>query len=754
MSVQHLGSSSGTADSLVNLTLGFSPTGSWTIGMWMQFAHASWVDGKEDVTLNISSPNMGGAHGMIVDLETELNVLIFGPAGPGYDLFTLSAVEDNDWWFVAYDHVGGTTQYTVRYRREGETTFGSHVLDIGLELNLFDQLHIGTSTSPSGNDYVTDGLSRGFFAQATAMNDATLLTASQAAALGTAPAGTNVHWLPLSGATGAGTNGGTGTNWTVTGTLLDSADNPTDSSGVTSAIAADVSADFVVSSALFSLSAAVPSASTLRAQQRAKGFPPRAPLPGIVTLGRGTLVAPTVKYSTLAASIANDFTVAATINRAQLPSAAFAQPAPMALGLSTGAPARLVAPPRTLLGTGLLVSGAATLTAVTGTLAASITNDFVVTAVAAETIPGALAVSIADDFVVAGALAESYPATLAADITSDFVVAGALSTALGADLATAIDITADFVPAVALSEAIPATLASDITGDFTVALVSVAANGATFTGAVEIGADFAVAGALTESIPGAIAAAIENDFVVAGSGVAANPVSGAIASDITADFSAGSALTEAIPATLAVSIAGDFVVAGSVASADAVTSTLAASIAADFSATGSLAHTTNGDTVIQIAITNDFVVAALAVETIPSTVSFDIAGDFTVAAVVLLAVTVTGSAAIANDFAAAGSLVEELPSLVAAVITDDFVAAASLTATNNVAASVAVDITTDFVVTGNLAAAVNVGAVTAVDITTDFVAGLIAQVGALFVPVSKTGRKIRAANYDPRRRKV
>lgn len=116
--------------------------------------------------------------------------------------------------------------------------------------------------------------------------------------------------------------------------------------------------DFITSAAIYVDAGVggVQAATQLRTQQRVKGFPPRAPLPGISRLGLGLLTAVTIQFSVgvMAATMAGTGGLSAT---PLIPIAAgMAQPRPMAY--SFGMAARFPGPPPPLLGSGLLVAGA------------------------------------------------------------------------------------------------------------------------------------------------------------------------------------------------------------------------------------------------------------------------------------------------------------------------------------------------------------------------------------------------------------
>jgi hypothetical protein len=89
----------------------------------------------------------------------------------------------------------------------------------------------------------------------------------------------------------------------------------------------------------------------LRTQQRAKGFPPRSPLPGVARLGIGLLVAQ-LTTGQLSATISGAGDLSGSLTAS--PVAGMAQPQPMAYATALGT--RFPGPPRPLLGSGLLIS--------------------------------------------------------------------------------------------------------------------------------------------------------------------------------------------------------------------------------------------------------------------------------------------------------------------------------------------------------------------------------------------------------------
>lgn len=200
-------------------------TGDFIFGCWVHATAAGYAaadnNGLFEIGLNPADHNLG----LAVDPGAN-NLLVYAYNG-GIDAINFGTANSEAWIFVAIQHASGSSNYTVRSRLENVTTFTNvGTLSVGEQLTA-NTVTIGRSIF-FGNSI--DSSSWRFFLQATTMNDATLLTASQAFQT-FPPAGTNLHALDLDSPTNAEVNAGTGGNFTVTGTLGTDATEPTESGG-------------------------------------------------------------------------------------------------------------------------------------------------------------------------------------------------------------------------------------------------------------------------------------------------------------------------------------------------------------------------------------------------------------------------------------------------------------------------------------------------------------------------------------------
>lgn len=196
--------------------------------------------------------------------------------------------------------------------------------------------------------------------------------------------------------------------------------------------------------ATFKDAVSVTPSTPLRTQQRAPGFPPGAPLPGIARVGLGILagvVAPQSSTSGTGSAALSSFAISATgavtfdapgsaaiSSFAAAGNGVFAIPAPVASPQpqAFGAPARfsakLPAPPPLLLGSGFLVPSVVATPSFTGTGSAAF-SPFAVTASGLITFDGAGSAATSS-FVASASGAETFAATATAAM-SPFASSGA-----------------------------------------------------------------------------------------------------------------------------------------------------------------------------------------------------------------------------------------------------------------------------------------------------------------------------------------
>ena len=158
--------------------------------------------------------------------QTVMSAYLFNGLTSAFDAVNLCLNNPQQWFFVAIQHVSGSSDYTVRWRQEGETSFSSYTMHGLTQMTNPNTFYVGTNGF--GNACI-DADIRSLFCQANTMSDADLLTVSQN--LDTPPSGTNLHWLDFDSATNANVNGGTAGNWTITGTLSTSTTEPFSGTG-------------------------------------------------------------------------------------------------------------------------------------------------------------------------------------------------------------------------------------------------------------------------------------------------------------------------------------------------------------------------------------------------------------------------------------------------------------------------------------------------------------------------------------------
>jgi len=182
-----------------------SPTGSWHWGVWVRLNAYSAQFMQVLSWHNASTVFYGIDSGEVVN-NTTLDVYCTGATAQ-----SVATGSYTGWVFVSGSHVAGTSNYKISFRNEGAATLSTFTL-VGSGEHAFDVFYLFNTTF---GDPCDTNL-RSFWFKDSVLSDADLLTASSSLS---APSGTNVTFLPLDDHTTAGTNAGTGANWTVTGTL-------------------------------------------------------------------------------------------------------------------------------------------------------------------------------------------------------------------------------------------------------------------------------------------------------------------------------------------------------------------------------------------------------------------------------------------------------------------------------------------------------------------------------------------------------
>lgn len=193
-------------------------TGAWTWGAWVKVQN--YPSGA--FTQVMSLHDAGGTEFIGSDTnETSQTSLDFFTQINGGSFVPQSIITGSyvGWFFMSMSYPGSGNIYKCRIRKEGISTLTSFTVDAGAVVNDPTIFNLFSDGFASANTRL-----RSFFMQQVEMSDATLLTASSSLL---APAGTNTTFLALNDHTTAGTNTGTGANWTITGaTLTTQADEP------------------------------------------------------------------------------------------------------------------------------------------------------------------------------------------------------------------------------------------------------------------------------------------------------------------------------------------------------------------------------------------------------------------------------------------------------------------------------------------------------------------------------------------------
>ncbi len=177
----------------------------------------SFDDGASEFLLyQTSGPEFGNTSGMVQIYRN----------GSTDEVEVLSG-SDTSWIFICVRHVGGTNVYRVSYRRVQDATLTHVDLNAGAEADSMDTLHVGTD---GANEHAINAASRHFVVGTTTLTDGEVQTLSETLA---APGGSPHTYLDLDSPTNAGTNAGSGGNYTVTGTLTTESTEPALSSPIT-----------------------------------------------------------------------------------------------------------------------------------------------------------------------------------------------------------------------------------------------------------------------------------------------------------------------------------------------------------------------------------------------------------------------------------------------------------------------------------------------------------------------------------------
>jgi hypothetical protein len=192
----------------VGRTGGFPAT--FTFGVWLRINSYSTNFTQGILWAN----NLGGGGGGGVDTDesgssTTLDAYVF--KGATEDFVSILTGSYTNWVFVALTHTSGSNNFDVYWRNQEQAYLNHHTLNCGADLDL----NAGLSVA-GGSGEVSATNARNFFLKNSVLTATQILASSMSMG---APSGSNETYLVLSSATGAGTNGGTGGNWTVTGAL-------------------------------------------------------------------------------------------------------------------------------------------------------------------------------------------------------------------------------------------------------------------------------------------------------------------------------------------------------------------------------------------------------------------------------------------------------------------------------------------------------------------------------------------------------
>jgi len=208
-----------------------TPTGNWFFCCWVKQATANYVAG-DHVSMSLTQSPGGVGEGFTLDAgafaATSLSAVLFSNGGASLAHNEFLTGSDTAWVHICIQHVSASANYTVRWRKENATVYNTFTLTTGALLLLAGTDLAFFVGNDIFNEFSIDSSACQFVCQQTTISDAQLLTISQN--LSTTPSGTNLHYLILNTATNAQINGGTGGNWTVTGTLQTNPSQPTEMS--------------------------------------------------------------------------------------------------------------------------------------------------------------------------------------------------------------------------------------------------------------------------------------------------------------------------------------------------------------------------------------------------------------------------------------------------------------------------------------------------------------------------------------------
>lgn len=206
-------------------------TGDFNCGAWIRCNAGEFGGGTEHVPfyLGRGGASAGNEGGIAIDVgatnNTTISALAYTAAG-GPTIFDVFTGSFTGWAFYAFEHAAGSATYTIRWRKENEPVFQSHAI--------VNAAQFTANTSPQfdlGNDHAgehaLDSDIRHAYCQQSLLTDKQLLLLSQQ--IYDDPTGSNLHYLRLISGPQANVNRGTSANWTITGALLTTATEPSES---------------------------------------------------------------------------------------------------------------------------------------------------------------------------------------------------------------------------------------------------------------------------------------------------------------------------------------------------------------------------------------------------------------------------------------------------------------------------------------------------------------------------------------------
>lgn len=218
-----------TTGTFLNTTTVPVYTGNFNASGWVKCNAGEYGGSGEHVPFYMGNHEISASCVGLVDIGAVSNstiaVLIFTAGGGVVDTVTIATGNDTTWTAISVEHVSGSSNYLVRWRKENATTWNSHTLSVGVQIPVAGTDIIYLGSDPFAENTVDSDV-RGWNVVASTFTDAQLLTITQGIDL--TPSPTPLHSMHLIDATSGATNSGTAANWGVTGTLLTAATQPTE----------------------------------------------------------------------------------------------------------------------------------------------------------------------------------------------------------------------------------------------------------------------------------------------------------------------------------------------------------------------------------------------------------------------------------------------------------------------------------------------------------------------------------------------